>query len=190
MKYILMLCIGLIWGSQFLLNDIILKSFSPLGLAALRMFFGFITLSVLIFILPKERKKKVNLDKKLLILFIALGATDAAIPFYLIGYGQTQLDSAVVAKHSTKAASTAWESSSSPLADSKNPLACAKQIAHLFELKTGIAPISETYGPKKLAPFWKIASAPYGPVISCASMGSGSGSPLRTCRLDALSSFS
>ena len=97
MKYILMLCIGLIWGSQFLLNDIILKSFSPLGLAALRMFFGFITLSVLIFILPKERKKKVKLDKKLLVLFIALGATDAAIPFYLIGYGQTQLDSAVVA---------------------------------------------------------------------------------------------
>ncbi|EDM29424.1 hypothetical protein LNTAR_16778 [Lentisphaera araneosa HTCC2155] len=97
MKYILMLCIGLIWGSQFLLNDMILKSFSPLGLAALRMFFGFITLSVLIFILPKERKKKVKLDKKLLVLFIALGATDAAIPFYLIGYGQTQLDSAVVA---------------------------------------------------------------------------------------------
>ena len=97
MKYILMPCIGLIWGSQFLLNDIILKSFSPLGLSALRMFFGFISLSVMIFILPKERKKKLVLDKKLLVLFIALGATDAAIPFYLIGYGQTQLDSAVVA---------------------------------------------------------------------------------------------
>ncbi|WDE97135.1 DMT family transporter [Lentisphaera profundi] len=97
MKYILMLCIGLIWGSQFLLNDYILKHFSPLGLAALRMFFGFITLSIMILLIPKERKKKIKLDKKLLILFIALGATDAAIPFYLIGYGQQQLDSAVVA---------------------------------------------------------------------------------------------
>ena len=97
MKYILLLIIGLIWGSQYVLNEIALHDFSAFGLTAWRMFIGVITLSLLILIIPSERSTVLKLNKKLLTLFILIGAFEAAIPFWLIGYGQMHIDSSVAA---------------------------------------------------------------------------------------------
>jgi drug/metabolite transporter (DMT)-like permease len=97
MKYILLLIIGLIWGSQYVLNEIALNDFSAFGLTSWRMFIGVITLSLLIQIIPSERSTVLKLNKKLLTLFILIGAFEATIPFWLIGYGQMHIDSSVAA---------------------------------------------------------------------------------------------
>jgi drug/metabolite transporter (DMT)-like permease len=97
MKYLLLILVGLIWGSQYVLNDIILSSFTPLGLTAIRMFIGFMTLSFLIMIIPSERKKSLNLTPSLLKLLLIVGITEAAVPFTFIAFGQTQLSSSMAA---------------------------------------------------------------------------------------------
>lgn len=95
MKYILLTVIGLIWGSQFVLNELILEGFSPMGLTSWRMFFGFLTLSLLILLIPSERKKGLGLTLKLFGLLVAVGLTEAAAPFLLISYAQMHIDSSV-----------------------------------------------------------------------------------------------
>ena len=95
MKYILLLIVGLIWGSQYVLNEIALNDFSVFGLASWRMFIGVVTLSLLIQIIPSERSTVLKLNKKLVTLFVFIGAFEAAIPFWLIGYGQMHIDSSV-----------------------------------------------------------------------------------------------
>ena len=55
------------------------------------------TLSLLILIIPSERKSQVKMDKGLFFLLVGLGAMDAGIPFWLIAYGQSHLDSSIVA---------------------------------------------------------------------------------------------
>ncbi len=97
MPYILLIFIALIWGSQYIFNELALQELTPFGLMALRIFFGFITLTVLILLIPKERAGKLHLTKKLFLLFILIGAVEAAIPFFLIAYGQLHVDSSVTA---------------------------------------------------------------------------------------------
>ena len=97
MKYILLLLIGLIWGSQYVFNAIALEDFSAFGLTAWRMFIGFVTLSILIYIIPSERVQSLTLTKKLVGLFFLIGAVEATIPFWLIGFGQMRVSSSVAA---------------------------------------------------------------------------------------------
>ena len=97
MKYILLLLIGLIWGSQYVFNAIALDDFSAFGLTAWRMFIGFVTLTILIYIIPSQRAYTLVLNKKLVTLFIIIGAVEAAIPFWLIGFGQMRVSSSVAA---------------------------------------------------------------------------------------------
>lgn len=97
LRYILLVVVGLIWGSQYVLNDIILHTFSPLGLTALRLVFGAITLSIVILIIPSERKQKLTLTPSLVKLLLLVGATEAAIPFTFIAFGQTQISASMAA---------------------------------------------------------------------------------------------
>ncbi len=97
MHYILLLLIALIWGSQYIFNTLALEELTPFGLMVGRLFFGFITLSTLIFIIPKERHGHFILTPKLLGLFLLIGAVEAAIPFFLIGYGQQRVPSSITA---------------------------------------------------------------------------------------------
>ena len=97
MKYILLMLIGLIWGSQYVFNAIALQDFSAFGLTAWRMFIGFMTLTFLIYVIPSQRTQSLHLNKKLVSLFIVIGAVEAAIPFWLIGYGQMRISSSIAA---------------------------------------------------------------------------------------------
>ncbi|MGB5963927.1 MAG: DMT family transporter [Sulfurimonadaceae bacterium] len=97
MHYILLILIALIWGSQYIFNELALQELTPFGLMVLRIFFGFITLTLLILVIPRERAKRLHLTKKLFLLFIVIGAVEAAIPFYLIAYGQLLVASSVTA---------------------------------------------------------------------------------------------
>ena len=95
MKYIFLLFIGLIWGSQYVFNTIALEEFTAFGLTTWRMFIGFLTLTLIIYILPKQREQKLILTKKLFFLFLLIGAVEATIPFWLIGFGQLRISSSV-----------------------------------------------------------------------------------------------
>ena len=97
MKYILLMLIGLIWGSQYVFNAIALQDFSAFGLTAWRMFIGFLTLTLLIYIIPSQRAQSLSLNRKIVSLFIVIGAVEAAIPFWLIGYGQMRISSSIAA---------------------------------------------------------------------------------------------
>ena len=95
MKYLLLFLIGLLWGSQYVFNAIALHDFSAFGLTVWRMFIGFITLTLLIYIIPGERVQSLTLSRKLVSLFILIGAVEAVIPFWLIGFGQMRISSSV-----------------------------------------------------------------------------------------------
>ena len=97
MKYILLLFIGLIWGSQYVFNAIALQEFSPFALTSWRMFIGFITLSILIYIIPSQKVQSLVLNKQIVGLFVLIGAVEAAIPFWLIGFGQMCISSSAAA---------------------------------------------------------------------------------------------
>ena len=97
MKYILLILIGLIWGSQYVFNAIALEDFTAFGLTSWRMFIGFVTLSVLIVMIPSQREQTLTLTKKLVTLFLIIGAVEAAIPFWLIGFGQQRVSSTIAA---------------------------------------------------------------------------------------------
>ena len=97
MKYILLILIGLIWGSQYVFNAIALEDFTAFGLTSWRMFIGFVTLSVLIVMIPSQREQTLTLTKKLITLFLIIGAVEAAIPFWLIGFGQQRVSSTIAA---------------------------------------------------------------------------------------------
>jgi drug/metabolite transporter (DMT)-like permease len=97
MKYILLLFIGLIWGSQYVFNAIALEELSPFALTSWRMFIGFVTLSIFIYILPGQKEQSLVLNKQLLALFVLIGAVEAAIPFWLIGFGQMYISSSATA---------------------------------------------------------------------------------------------
>ena len=74
-----------------------LEAFTPLGLMTWRIFFGFITLSIFIILIPKERHTSFKLTPKLLRLFVLIGAVEAAIPFFLIAYGQGSVNTSMTA---------------------------------------------------------------------------------------------
>ncbi len=97
MNYVLLILIALIWGSQYIFNTLALQELTPFGLMSLRIFFGFITLTLLILLIPSERSKKLHLTKKLFLLFVLIGAVEAAVPFFLIAYGQLHVASSITA---------------------------------------------------------------------------------------------
>ena len=74
-----------------------LHEFSAFGLTAWRMFIGFVTLSLMILVIPSQRMQTLTLKRKLVGLFVLIGAVEAAIPFWLIGFGQQRVSSSVAA---------------------------------------------------------------------------------------------
>lgn len=93
--YLLLILIALIWGSQYIFNALALEELTPFGLTVMRLFFGFITLTLFIQLVPGERTKRLHLTKKLFVLLLLIGAVEAAIPFFLIAYGQLHVASSV-----------------------------------------------------------------------------------------------
>lgn len=97
-KYIFLILIALIWGSQFMVNKLVLNFFTPEGLAFLRAFIACLTLSSLI---PFSSESKTTLSgsppytKKLPYILFLIGFFEATLPFYLISEGQLFIASAV-----------------------------------------------------------------------------------------------
>lgn len=90
-NYLLLLGIGLIWGSQFFFVDLVINSITPITLAACKALLGTITLATLhLFFGKKERTQEQSGMWKSL---IWIGVLEAVVPFILIGWGQQYINS-------------------------------------------------------------------------------------------------
>ncbi|OUQ87717.1 EamA family transporter [Brevibacillus brevis] len=90
-NFLLLLGIGLIWGSQFFFVDLVISSIPPVTLAACKALLGAITLAVLYGL--SRNKESISEPAKAWKLFIWVGLLEAVVPFILIGYGQQFINS-------------------------------------------------------------------------------------------------
>ena len=90
-NYLTLLAIGLIWGSQFIFQELALLSFSPLWIGATRALIGAFTLILIC------QSLGIKGSGKQWGLFCIIGLLEAAIPFVLVPWGQQNLDSSMAA---------------------------------------------------------------------------------------------
>ncbi len=98
-NYLLLLGIGLIWGSQYFLIKIALGSFSEMIVMAGRVTIG---ASVLTLLLNSHKKKHPSTSEEVSFLsvlpeFILIGFFEATLPCFLIAWAQRQVPSSVTA---------------------------------------------------------------------------------------------
>ncbi len=85
--------LGLIWGSSFLWIKVAVAEIGPFMLVALRVLFGLAGLVLIVLI----RRQRIPLDRSALLGFIFLGTVNTAVPFTLISWGETHIESALAA---------------------------------------------------------------------------------------------
>lgn len=101
-NYLLLLGVGAIWGSQFMLNEIAIAAFPPAVIAAGRTAIGFLTLAVLVVATMgtgdrPSAKPSVAATPSLWGQYFLIGAFEATLPYYLVAWGQQRIDSSVAA---------------------------------------------------------------------------------------------
>jgi drug/metabolite transporter (DMT)-like permease len=85
--------LGLAWGSSFLWIKIAVSEIGPFTLVALRLLFGILGLIAVV----AYNRPNWPATQRLWIVLVILGLTNTAIPFVLISWGETHIDSAVAA---------------------------------------------------------------------------------------------
>lgn len=81
--------LGLIWGGSFFFNEIALRELPPLSFVALRLALG----AAVLLIVMRARRLSWPRERGLWGLFLAIGVLNAALPFCLIVWAQTRIDS-------------------------------------------------------------------------------------------------
>ena len=81
--------LGLIWGSSFLWIKIAVSEIGPFTLVAFRLLFGLAGLLVIM----RLQKQSFPRDRRVLLAYLFLGVFNTAIPFTLISWGETRIDS-------------------------------------------------------------------------------------------------
>lgn len=90
-NYLTLIAIGIIWGSQFIFQDLAITYCSPVWIGTFRAILGAITLIVICrFLGVKGSNKQWGL-------FALIGLLEAVIPFVLVPWGQQNLTSSVTA---------------------------------------------------------------------------------------------
>jgi drug/metabolite transporter (DMT)-like permease len=85
------LLLGLVWGSSFLWIKLALTELGPFTLVAFRLLFGAFGMAIVLWF----RRPPFPRDTKTLSLLALMGLTNTALPFTLISWGQTSIDSGV-----------------------------------------------------------------------------------------------
>lgn len=83
--------LGLIWGSSFLWIKIALDEIGPFMLVGLRLAFGVAGLLILMAV----TRSRFPRDRKILLAFFFASIVQTALPFVLISWGETRIDSGV-----------------------------------------------------------------------------------------------
>src|SRR5450432_1720336 len=93
LDWAMLLGLALVFGSAFFFGDLSLKSFGPLSVAAGRTGSAAIILTVVALL----RGRRFPADLKTWAALLVMGALNNAIPFSLIFWGQTRIDSGLTA---------------------------------------------------------------------------------------------
>ena len=81
--------LGLVWGSSFMWIKIAVQEIGPFTLVAFRLLFGLVGLLVIM----RLQKQSFPRDRRVLLAYLFMGAFNTAIPFTLISWGETRIDS-------------------------------------------------------------------------------------------------
>jgi len=81
--------LGLVWGSSFLWIKIAVQEIGPFTLVAFRLLFGLVGLLVIM----RLQKQSFPRDRRVLLAYLFMGVFNTAIPFTLISWGETRIDS-------------------------------------------------------------------------------------------------
>jgi drug/metabolite transporter (DMT)-like permease len=87
--------IALIWGSQFLFNQVVIQDLPPLTLSAGRATIGALTLAVIGWLRPSE--KKAQAAPGMWKTYCLLAFFEGLLPLFLLSWGQTRVDSSIAA---------------------------------------------------------------------------------------------
>ena len=98
-SYVLLLCIGGLWGSQFMFNHLALTAMSATGLAVWRSITGAITLIILFPLIPLrgEAVQSTMSLRAIWTRYVLIALLEAVVPFFAIAWGQKKVDSSVAA---------------------------------------------------------------------------------------------
>ena len=83
--------LGLIWGSSFLWIKIGVESITPMMLVTLRVSFGLLALLVVM----AAQRQAFPRDRATIMKFVFMGVFNTVIPFLLITWGETKIDSSL-----------------------------------------------------------------------------------------------
>jgi drug/metabolite transporter (DMT)-like permease len=83
--------LGLIWGSSFLWIKIGVESITPIMLVTLRVSFGLLALLVVVLV----QRQSLPRDRSTLLKYVFMGVFNLVIPFLLIIWGETKIDSSL-----------------------------------------------------------------------------------------------
>jgi len=83
-EWLLVFCLGVIWGSSFLFAEILLQYLSPITIVFLRVFFSSCMLLIIILL----TKTLIKLKSKDFVNLFIMGLLNNVIPFTFIIYGQ------------------------------------------------------------------------------------------------------
>ncbi|CUJ95632.1 putative DMT superfamily transporter inner membrane protein [Ruegeria denitrificans] len=98
LDYLLLVGISLIWGSQFVLNELAIRSFSPLVVATGRVLIGFFTLTIIALVMYRRSANSATEgDRQPWSLYCAIAIAEAILPCFLIPWGQQHVDSSIAA---------------------------------------------------------------------------------------------
>ena len=88
---LLLILLGCIWGSNFLFIRIGVRDIKPMTFTSLRLFIA----TLVFYIVLKLTGKNLRIPKELIPLLILTGIVDAAIPHFLIAWGEQYVESGV-----------------------------------------------------------------------------------------------
>ena len=91
--YLLLLLLGAVWGSSFLLIKVAVATIPPITVATGRIGIGAIVLALMLV----ARGRAWPRDKRSWLLLLVMGTVGNAIPFSLINWGETHIDSGLTA---------------------------------------------------------------------------------------------
>lgn len=99
-SYLLLLGIGIIWGSQFMLIDVSNRSMSPTTVATGRVFFAAVTMLILVWFFDRKPAKARPQSISAFSLwgrYALIALFEAVIPFATLAWGQRTVDSSIAA---------------------------------------------------------------------------------------------
>jgi drug/metabolite transporter (DMT)-like permease len=98
LDYLLLVAVGFVWGSQFVFNELAIRSYAPLTVAAGRVFIAFLTLSAAAALIRSQGAATVSgFRGQPWGLYAMIAVVETILPCFLIPLGQRHADSSVAA---------------------------------------------------------------------------------------------